>query len=159
MSCSGSAPALTQKRTHTQTPSSDRHISTHAKYFHVVLLLILSMIATSSKMLGIIRKVLGCLGRLWLCVIGVLCRGKRRHGAGGGEGELNQRKKETHDMNWDAEGWDDFSVTVVPSVATGADQSQSGERDEQTPTENHEEQDLFQDMRPVFRKSQKVRAS
>lgn len=105
-------------------------------------------------MFGIARKVLGCLGRLWLCVVGILCRGKRQHGAGG---EQHQGTKETRDMNWDTEGWDEFSVTVVPNVATGADQTQSGVSDEQAPSENQHEQDLFEDMRPVFRKPQKVR--
>ena len=113
-------------------------------------------------MLGIVRKVFGCLGRLWLCVIGVLCRGKRRHGAGGGEREQHQRSnsRETHDMNWDAEGWDEFSVTVVPNLATGTDQhshEHPGVSDEQGSNENHSEEDLFQDMKPVFRKPQKVR--
>ncbi len=112
------------------------------------------MIATLLEMLGIVRKVLGCLGRLWLCVIGILCRGKRRHG---GDGEQHQRTKETHDMNWDAEGWDEFSVTVVPNEETSADQPQSGVSEDQALNENHDEQDLFQDMRPVFRKPQKVR--
>jgi hypothetical protein len=60
-------------------------------------------------------------------------------------------------MNWDAEGWDEFSVTVVPNEETGADQPQSGVSEDQAPNENHDEQDLFQDMRPVFRKPQKVR--
>ena len=112
------------------------------------------MIATSLKtMFGMVRKVLGCLGRLWLRVIGILCRRKRRHGD---EGEQNQRAKETHDMNWDAEGWDEFSVTVVPNEATAADQPQLGVSQDQAPNENNDEQDLFQDMRPVFRKPQKV---
>lgn len=107
-------------------------------------------------MLGIVRKVFGCLGRLWLCLIGVLCRRRWRHGTGGGDGEQHQRTKETHDMNWDAEGWDEFSVTVVPNMGTGADQPQSGVTNEQASNENHDEEDLFQDMRPVFRKPQKV---
>ena len=113
------------------------------------------MIATLLKMLGVVRKLFGCLGRLWLCLIGVLCRRKRSLGAGGGDGEQHQRTKETHDMNWDAEGWDDFSVTVVPNTATGADQPQSGVSDDQASNENHDE-DLFQDMKPVFKKPQKV---
>ena len=112
-------------------------------------------------MLGIVRKVFGCLGRVWLCVIGVLCRRKRRHGTGG-EGEQQQRSngREMHDMNWDAEGWDEFSVTVVPNTATSTDEQnheQPGVSDGQGSNENHSEEDLFQDMKPVFRKPQKVR--
>ena len=151
LSCSGSAPqALSQKTKHTQTPNNARYIlKPRNLYLHVV-----EMIATPLKMmLGMVRKVLGCLGRLWLCVIGIVCRGKRRHG---GEGEQSQRAKETHDMNWDAEGWDEFSVTVVPNEATAADQPQLGVSQDQAPNENNDEQDLFQDMRPVFRKPQKV---
>ena len=119
-------------------------------------------IATSLEMLGIVRKVFGCLARLWLCVIQAVCRGKR-YEAGGNHGQQHQLSNggEMHDINWDAEGWDEFSVTVVPNMAAGAEQlshqqQQSGGSDEESPNHPHVEDDLFQDMKPVFRKPQQV---
>lgn len=112
-------------------------------------------------MSGVVRKVFGCLCRLWLCLAEVLCRLKRREVAGG-NGEKNKRtdfREETHDMNWNAEGWDEFSVTVVPNMAVCVEQSNNEQEAQHSPSQDFVEEDLFQDMKPVFRKPQKVRES
>lgn len=47
------------------------------------------------------------------------------------------------DLNWQSDEWEDFSVSVVPNQDTGSGLST-------------QEQDVFRDMQPVFKKEKKV---
>ena len=109
-------------------------------------------------MFGIVRKIGSCLTNLCLFLVHALCWKKqqegdnvrRRHGGG------------DSDDKWDAEGWDDFTVTVVPSEVAGEQRSpsdlQTGEQPSNEPGAEQAELDLFEDMKPVFRKPTKVRS-
>lgn len=109
-------------------------------------------------MFGIARRLLGCLAQVWLYVVHICCR--KKHEEPGHRDKSDWSGSGPSEDKWETEGWEDFSVKVVPHV----EDSEKLSRD-QCPGPNdsvssqqatQQEKDLFEDMKPVFRKPKKV---
>ena len=109
-------------------------------------------------MLGI-RKFLGCLVRLWLCAIQTICRTKQ-HGSDNREQRAAPDGASATDDQWNVDGWEDFSVKVVPNSGSSElppEGSTSGPGEPAgIPNALQQDDDFFEDMKPVFHKPMKV---
>ena len=105
-----------------------------------------------SEMLGLVRKILGCVVRIWLCFLHTFCRKKQQAKS------IFVKSGDGAD-NWEAEGWDDFTVQVVPNDSGEAAHEGAGGAESESAEGQQEQQDedFFEDMKPVFRKPKKVR--
>ena len=111
-------------------------------------------------MSGIVRKIVSCLANLCLCVVHALCRKKQQELEGDNRHNVRWSQGGDSDDKWNAEGWDDFSVKVVPNDVVPEQRPpgdlQAGEPPNDEQGTQQTEQDLFEDMKPVFRKPTKV---
>lgn len=106
-------------------------------------------------MFGLVRKIGSCLANFYLFLVHAFCRKKRQE-----RDNVSWCQGCDSDDKWDAEGWDDFSVKVVPSEVAAEQRPpsdlQAGELLNNEQRTEQTELDLFEDMKPVFRKPTKV---
>ena len=129
-------------------------LSSRARYF-------LKIANLKLRMLGI-RKFLGCLVRLWSYAIQTICRRKQQHGLDSREQRAAPDGAAAADDQWNVEGWEDFSVKVVPNSGDSdlppeGNTLGEGEAEAVGPNGLQQDNDFFEDMKPVFHKPMKVR--